>query len=402
MACSFGGWGSERTTGRNRRSTDRCGGPAGRPMSRPAPWRPETLAVTAGRSGSPGAPLNVPPTFASTYRDGGALGYGRWGNPTWSALEEAIGALECGTAVAFSCGQAAVAALLADLAIASTVVYPADSYLGTRELLQTGAAAGRLRLRPVDVTDTGAVIGALDGADLAWLESPTNPSLGICDLPAVLDAAATAGVATVVDNTFATPLLQRPLQWGASAVVHSATKYIGGHSDLLLGAVVTTDERLRDALVRHRTLGGAVPGVMEAFLALRGVRTLPVRFRHQEASAAQLASLLEAHPAVVRVRYPGLPSDPGHARASAQMDGYGAIVSFEVADAAGADRMVEALELVVPTTSLGGVETTIERRSRWPGEAHVAPGLLRMSVGLEHPDDLWGDLSRALARMAPA
>jgi cystathionine gamma-synthase len=364
-------------------------------------WRPETVAVVAGRDSAPGAPLNVPPTFASTYRDGGPIGYGRWDNPTWMAFEEAIGLLEGGHAVAFASGQAATAATLAGLRTGAVVTVPFDAYLGTRSLLQKLEGQGRLRLRLMDVTDTGAVLESLDASDMLWLESPTNPMLGLADLPCVLGAARRAGVAAVVDNTFATPLLQRPIAWGATAVVHSATKYIGGHSDLLLGAVVSANQEHRDSLAQWRTLNGAIPGVMEAYLALRGLRTLPVRFARQQDSARLLAQRLSCHPLVMRVRYPGLASDPHHERASAQMDGFGAMVSFEVRDGQLADALTAALGLIVGTTSLGGVETTIDRRHRWPGEEHVPPGLLRLSVGLEHPDDLWADLEQALRQVSP-
>jgi cystathionine gamma-synthase len=370
-------------------------------MTDPSRWHPETVVIAAGRDGAPGAPLNVPPVFASTFRDGGTIGYGRWGNPTWTAFEEAIGALEGGRAVAFSSGQAAVAALLAGLPVGARVVHPHDAYLGTRSLLRRLEQAGRLQLAAVDVADTAAVLTGLEGAALLWLESPTNPLLAIADLPVVLDAARERGVPSVVDNTFATPLLQRPLAWGASAVVHSATKYVGGHSDLLLGVVVTAEEERHAALVSQRTQEGAIPGVMEAYLALRGLRTLPVRFARQQATAGVLAGRLRDHPAVSRVRYPGLPGDPHHARARTQMDGFGAMLSFEVGDAATADRLVASLQLIVGGTSLGGVETTIDRRSRWAGEEGVPPGLLRLSAGLEHPDDLWDDLRQALERGTP-
>jgi cystathionine gamma-synthase len=365
-------------------------------------WRPETVAVVAGRDRAPGAPLNVPPTFASTYRDGGPIGYGRWDNPTWGAFEEAIGLLEGGQATAFASGQAAAAAIVAPLATGAVVTLPSDAYLGTRGLLQKLENQGRLRLRLVDVTDTGAVLESLDGSDLLWLESPTNPMLGLADLPHILGAAKAVGVAAIVDNTFATPLLQQPITWGATAVVHSATKYLGGHSDLLLGVVISANQEHRDVLVHWRTLNGAIPGVMEAYLALRGLRTLPVRFARQQESAALVAERLSYDPRVVQVRYPGLASDPSHARATAQMAGFGAIISFEVADGRTAEELVAALELIVGTTSLGGVETTIDRRNRWPGEEHVPPGLLRLSVGLEHPDDLWADLEQALRRASLA
>ena len=359
-------------------------------------WNPETVAVVAGRDHSPGAPINVPPTFASTFRDGGVIGYGRTGNPTWRAFEDALGELEGGPCVAFSSGLGAVNALLAPLPLGSVVTYPRDGYNGTRQLLATLGDAGRVRPNPIEVTDTSAVLASLDHTDLLWLESPTNPLLGVAELPLVLAAARERGVASVVDNTFATPILQRPLVWGATAVVHSATKYLGGHSDLLLGAVVVGDEGRRDALVEYRTLAGSVPGVMEAYLALRGLRTLPIRMARQQDSAASLAEWLSAHDRVERVRYPGLASDPFHERAVAHMDGFGAMISFDVASAGAADRVVAGLRLIVGTTSLGGVETSIERRSRWSGEEGVPAGLLRLSVGLEHSLDLWRDLDRAL------
>lgn len=362
---------------------------------------PETLAVVSGREPSPGAPFSVPPTFSSVYRPGGSIGYGRWDNPSWRAFETALGAMEGGEAVAYSCGQAATAALLSTLVEGATVVCAAGAYLGTRALLADRRDNGRLRVREVEVSDTEAVVQALPGADLLWLESPTNPLLEIADLPTVLAAAADFGAMTVVDNTFATPLLQQPLDWGASAVVHSATKYLGGHADLLLGAVVTRDTPLREALVHHRTMEGAIPGVMEAFLALRGLRTLPVRLERMQATAALLAARLVEHPAVRRVRYPGLRADPGHLRARRQMRGFGAVVSFDVTTADAADQLVEELRLIIPATSLGGVETTIERRARWSGEEAVPPGLLRLSIGLEHPDDLWQDLAEGLDRCSP-
>jgi cystathionine gamma-synthase len=257
-------------------------------------------------------------------------------------------------------------------------------------------------LQPVDVTDTDAVINALPSTDLLWLESPTNPMLGVVELPPILAAARDADVMAVVDNTFATPLAQRPLDWGASATIHSATKYIGGHSDLLLGVVVTTDEDRRAALHNHRTLHGTIPGVMETFLALRGLRTLPLRFAQQQQTARQLAERLSDHSRVIRVRYPGLPNDPHHDRAQTHMNGFGAIVSFEVQHADAADRIVRALKLIVGGTSLGGVETTIDRRQRWPGEENVPAGLLRLSVGLEHLEDLWDDLERAIGSSTSA
>jgi cystathionine gamma-synthase len=362
-----------------------------------------TTAVTAGRPPGPGATLNTPPVFASTFRDGGETGYGRHDNPTWQALETSIAALEGGSgAVAFGSGQAATAAVLAGLPVGSRVVGPAVGYLGTRGLLGELSAGGALDVELVDVTDTDAVRAALAGprrADLLWLESPTNPLLEIADLPALCAAARSAGAVTVVDNTIATPLRQRPLELGADLVVHSATKFIGGHSDLLLGLVVAADPQRVDALRARRTGTGAVPGVSEAYLALRGLRTLDVRLTRAEATAAELARRLSAHPLVDRVRYPGLAGGLSADRLAAQTDGPGAVLAFEVGGADGraaGERVLAALRLIVAATSFGGVETTLDLRIRWAGEDPGRPGLLRLSAGLEDVEDLWEDLDTSL------
>jgi cystathionine gamma-synthase len=362
-----------------------------------APWSLSTVAVTAGRPTGAGEPFNVPPTFASTYRDGGEVGYGRWGNPTWSAFETAIGEIEGGQALSFGSGLAAAAAVLETLAPGAHVMLPRDCYTGIRGLLDDAVARARLVPVPVDMTDTQDVLGRLPEADLLWVESPTNPLLGVVDLRTVLPAAALAGVPAVVDNTLATPVLQRPLDLGATAVVHSATKFIGGHSDLLLGAVITSDDDLLARLLKRRTYSGAIPGTQEAWLALRGLRTLPLRIERAQATAQVLAERLAEAPGVVRVRYPGRPTHPGYELARSQMSGPGAVLSFELADAQAAEAFTSRLVLVVAGTSFGGVETTIDRRGRWAGEEHVPPGLVRLSVGIEDVEDLWRDLERALA-----
>ncbi len=278
---------------------------------------PATRAVTAGRGDlPPGDPLNPPVVFASTYAAGGAVGYARSGNPTWSALETAIGALEDGEALAYASGLAAAAGVLDLLPAGAVVVAPAVAYTGVRELLEQRVVERKLHVRWVPMADADEIAGAVAGADLLWLESPTNPLLDICDLRAAAAAAHEVGALTVVDNTFATPLGQRPLDLGADVSLHSATKQLSGHSDLLLGAVIVRDQGLRDRLADRRTLLGAVPGPMEAWLALRGIRTLAVRHERACANAAELAARLAAHPAVHRVRYPGLPGDPGHTLAS--------------------------------------------------------------------------------------
>jgi cystathionine gamma-synthase len=341
-----------------------------------------TRAVTVGRPAAvPDAPLNAPVTLASTYIAGGEAEYGRYANPTWSAFEEALGDLEGGRCLAFASGMAAIAAVLDLLPAGGRVVAPRHSYTGTIGQLRDSAERGRLTVDLVDITDTAAVSAAADGAACVWIESPTNPALEVADLPAIAAAGRAAGALVVVDNTFATPLVQRPLELGADVVVHAATKAIAGHSDVLMGATVVADDARHDALLGIRSLRGAIPAPLEAFLALRGLRTLPVRFERAQASAQVLVERLEAHPAVEDVRYPG----------------FGGIVSIVLADAEAADRFIGAVALWRHATSLGGVESTLERRRRWPAEAPTIPeGLVRLSVGLEHPDDLWADLTAAL------
>jgi cystathionine gamma-synthase len=366
-------------------------------------YRSETVAVTAGRPpATSGQPMNVPLVLASNFRAGTPEGpvteYSRdGGTATWRALEDAVGALEGGIAVAFGSGMGAASAILELVPTGAHVVVPTDSYAGVRGLLADGTAHGRWKVTTVDITDTAATKEAAWTADLLWLESPTNPLMDVADLPELCAFGHSTGSLVAVDNTFATPLIQRPLTFGADLVLHSATKFIGGHSDLLLGMAVTSDPDLAGRLLRRRKFGGAIPGSLEAFLALRGLRTLAVRLARAQESAGVLALRLQAHPAVTRVRYPGLAGDPGHQRAAAQMDGFGAMLSFEVEGGAeAADAVCAAVRIVTSATSLGGVESTMERRAKLAGQEHVPPGLLRLSVGIEHVDDLWDDLDQAL------
>jgi cystathionine gamma-synthase len=309
-----------------------------------------------------------------------------------------LGALEGGTALAFASGMAASMAVLDEVPIGGVVVAPIHSYYGTRDLL--GAAPdGRWKVRFVDIADTAATLDACDGADLLFVESPTNPLLEVADLRALIAGAHDRGVAVAVDNTFATPLGQRPLEHGADVVVHSVTKFLAGHSDVILGATVTHAGKveLHDRLRRRRSSHGAIPGPMEVFLALRGLRTLALRYDRAEANARQLAQRLVDHPFVERVRYPGLATDTWHDRADAQMSGPGFMISFEVfGGAPAAEAVARSARLIVHATSLGGIETTIERRARWPGEETTPPSLLRLSVGCEDVEDLWRDLEHAL------
>jgi cystathionine gamma-synthase len=345
--------------------------------------RPATVAVTAGRPArEPDQPLNAPITLASTYVAGGDVEYGRYGNPTWTAFEEALGALEGGRCLSYASGLAAVSTLLDLVGTDAIVVVPRHAYNGTVMQLADLEARGRAKARLVDVTDHDALVEACEDAALVWLESPTNPALEVIDLEPVIQAAHDAGAHVVVDNTFATPLRQQPLALGADLVVHSATKYIAGHSDVLMGAVVTGSEELYDVLKKRRDLTGNAPGPFEAWLGLRGLRTLAVRLDRAEANARDLVDRLDGHPAVEEVRYPG----------------FGAIVAVVLTGGAfAADLVTRSTRLWVHSTSLGGVESQLERRRRWKTEAATIPeGLVRLSVGIEDVDDLWSDLRQAL------
>jgi cystathionine gamma-synthase len=365
------------------------------------PHHPETLAVTAGRVARVGEPLGTAITPTSTYRAGGEWVYGREGNVGWLAFEAAIAALEGGQAIAFSSGMAAVAAVVSTVPPGGIVVAPRIAYHGVIELLVNLDRRDQIRLRRTDFTVDQAT-RVMDGAELIWVESPTNPMIDVIDLPSLVAQAKTTGASVAVDSTLATPLLQQPLSVGADFVVHSATKYIGGHSDLLLGVVGCLDVALAESLEAHRHGAGAIPGALESFLALRGLRTLPVRLDRSQQTAHELSQRLSNHPAVASVRYPGLESHPQHKLARDKMAGFGAMVSFEtVGDAGAAERVCDGLELIVHGTSLGGVETLMERRARYAADERqgVPATLLRMSVGLEHVDDLWADLEQALSRI---
>jgi cystathionine gamma-synthase len=343
-----------------------------------------TIAVSSGRPREHGDPLNHPIVLASNFRGEEGVYSRTHGTATWEGLEDAVGALEGGRATSFATGMAAASAALFALA-PRVLVLPTYSYLGVRSLVEDLVEQSRLQVRFVDVTDTAAVVEASDGADVVWVESPTNPTLDVADLAQITEAADRFGAAVVVDNTFATPICANPLADGATIVIHSGTKFIGGHSDLVIGLAVTGDDVVHDKLRHARLVNGATPGSLEAFLALRGVRTLPLRMERAQANAAVIVERLRADPRVASVRYPG----------------WGAMVAFEVAARAGtaadaADAVCRAVALIVPATSLGGVETTLERRQKYAGDAHVPPGLIRMSVGIEHVDDLWADLDAAL------
>jgi cystathionine gamma-synthase len=360
--------------------------------------RIESWLVSAGRSEGPGAPLNVPLIPASNFISGSGREYSRSdGTPTWEALEEVVGGLESGKAVAFASGMAAIAAVFDQLPAGAIVVLPDDCYQGVAGLANAGAERQRWTVQRVAVEDTAAWTRACGLADLIWLESPSNPLLAVADLEAICAAPRRPGAIVAVDNTFATPLNQQPLDFGATVSLQSATKFIGGHSDLLGGVAVTRDDALWHALKESRELTGATPGALEAFLAVRGARTLALRLQRAQETAMALAQRLESHAMVARVRYPGLPSHPTHATATRVLKGFGTIISFDVAgDAAVADAVCRNVRLIRHATSLGAVESTMERRSAIGGQKHLPPSLLRLSVGIEDAGDLWSDLDSAL------
>jgi cystathionine gamma-synthase len=255
-------------------------------------------------------------------------------------------------------------------------------------------------VKRIAVDDTQAWVEAALKADLLWLESPSNPLLAVADLETICAAPRKAGCILAVDNTFATPLNQRPLEVGADVSMHSATKFIGGHSDLLSGILVTRDSALLERFRNSRVLGGATPGALEAFLTARGARTLALRLERAQDNAGRLAEWLTGHAAVETVRYPGLESHPNHALAARSLDGFGAMISFDVAGGAdAADTVCESTRLIRHASSLGGVESTMERRASNVGQEHLPPSLLRLSVGIEAFADIRADLEQALSRI---
>ncbi|HSN67864.1 MAG TPA: PLP-dependent transferase [Thermoanaerobaculia bacterium] len=364
--------------------------------------RPESWLVAAGRAAEGGAPLNVPPIPASNFLHGSGRSYARDdGTPTWEALEEIVGGLEGGRALSFASGMAAIAAVFDQLTVGAVIVLPDDCYQGVVGLAAAGAERKGWSVRRLAVEDTGGWIRACGEADLIWLESPSNPLLAVADLEAICAAPRKKGAIVAADNTFATPLNQRPLDFGASVSLQSATKLIGGHSDLLGGIATTKNDALYHALRTSRELTGGTPGTLEAFLAVRGVRTLALRLERAQRTAMMLAERLESHARVSRVLYPGLASHPTHATARKVLKGFGTVISFEVRGGAGpADRVCDNVALIRHATSLGAVESTIERRAAIAGQEHIPPSLLRLSVGIEDAGDLWADLDAALRSAA--
>lgn len=388
----------------------------------------ETFVVSGARPAHEhDAPVNPPIVLSSTYRGADTVDpvnnrvYARFSNPTWEGMEEIVARLEGATqpGLLFPSGMAAVASVIDLVPAGSTILIPRHAYMASVTMCKDLERRGIAQLVRLDIEDTASVIAAFEQATasagvnpqnvdysapkvLAWLESPTNPMLEVADLPAICAAARRLGVVTAVDNTFSTPLVQRPLSFGADVVVHSATKFLAGHSDVLLGVTATSNEQLYQAMLHHRITNGAIAGPVEAWLGLRGLRTLALRVERAMANAQVLAQRLREHPAVSSVRYPGLPDDPGHERAKKQMEGgFGAVLCVVLnTDAAGAQRVVEALRVWTPATSLGGVESLVERRRRHHSEPDSIPeSLLRLAVGIENVDDLYNDFMDALKEL---
>lgn len=358
----------------------------------------ETKVVAAGRpEKKPDGALNPPIALNSTFHEGGPIGYARYGNETWSALEDAISILEGGKSLIFSSGMGAISCVISLLPEASVIVAAHNGYQGTTTMLKKMHEDKRLEVRFVDLANTDAVLAAIPGAKMLYLESPTNPAIEVVDLPTVIAAGKAAHCVVVVDNTLATPMIQNPLALGADITLHSVTKYLSGHSDLLLGSVSTNDKTVYGRLEQARRYGGAIAGPFEAWLALRGLRTFALRMQRSQENALELANRLVKDPRVLKVRYPGLVTDPYHERAKSFMKGFGAMISFEVnATTAQIDQMCDFSKLITNATSLGGVESIWERRRRWATESHTIPeNLIRFSVGIESVDDLWSDIQFA-------
>jgi cystathionine gamma-lyase len=369
-------------------------------MAEPS-FRDGTRVVRAGLpEPAQGTPFLPGPTFAAPYHFSGPpessdYVYGRYGNPTWTAYESALSGLEGGEVVLFSSGMAAATAvLLPRLRPGDVLVAPSDCYMGVRSLIGSHLAERGVEVRLVPTADPGFA-DAVDGASLVWLESPSNPGLDVCDLALLIERAHATGAAVAVDNTFATPLGQRPLELGADFVMASATKYLSGHSDLVLGYVAARDPAEAEELVHWRIHAGSIPGPFEVWLAHRSLPTLDIRLDRACGTAQVLAERLAERNDLEALRYPGLPDDPAHELASRQMTRYGTIVCFTLASAERAEAFLSACRVVNEATSFGGVHSSAERRARWGGD-DIAEGFIRFHAGCEDPADVIADVEQAL------
>ena len=346
---------------------------------------PETEVVQKGRpEREPGGAIIGGISVSTTFRAGGEYIYGRSDNDTWKDLEAVLGALESGKALVFSSGMSAISATFDLIPPGGVVVAPTSGYMNTLVQLRKLEKNNRLTIRWVDINNTDSVIKSLDGASMLFFESPVNPLLTVADVNTLITEAKSQNVLVALDNTFATPMRQRPLELGADVVVHSLTKALSGHSDVVLGTAITNSEELFEKLMSYRKDSGANAGPFEAWLALRGLRTFPIRFQQSERSAQVLVERLSNHPAIERVRYPG----------------FGFMISIEVRGGArAADKACHSSKIWSYATSLGGVESLWERRRRHGDEPDEVPdNLIRLSVGIEHVEDLWQDMDQALKK----
>ncbi len=368
---------------------------------------PATVVASAARPPRiQGSPVNPPITISSTYHNMGApdgsMLYARWTNESWHPAEELIGRLEHAAhpALLHASGMAAVANALHLAPAGGTIIMPRHAYHASLLVAHDRTRREGGHVYEVDIADTAAVISAIEdsSAGMVWIESPTNPMLEIADIPAIVAAAHASGTLVGVDNTFATPLGQNPLDMGADVVIHSATKYLSGHSDVVLGATVTNNEELQLRLQNERTESGGIAGPFEAWLLLRGMRTLSLRMERIWANATELALRLANHPLVAEINHPSLDSHPQHERAVSLMTCFGGVLTMRpVGGVNAAEHLGKYTELWLPATSLGGVESSFERRRRFPTEAPTVPeDLIRVSVGIEDVEDLWRDLDHAL------
>ncbi len=378
---------------------------------------PQTRAVRAGINTDAAHGAVVPPIYLSTtyafdaFNSPGQYDYSRAGNPTRTTLADAVADLEGGAGgVITASGMAAVTVpVLAMLPPGGTLLAPFDCYGGSWRLFDALERTGRLKLRLADFSDAeGALAEIGDGVDLVWLETPSNPLLRITDIAAVTAAAHAAGALVVADNTFATPVVQRPLSLGADVVVHSATKYLNGHSDVVAGAIVAADDERLTHLAWWANTLGVTGGALDSYLTLRGLRTLHLRMAQAQRNADAVVDLLVGHPAVTAVHYPGLAGHPQHELAARQQDGFGAIVTFDIGSAAAVRAMVEGLTCFCLAESLGGVESLVSHpatmtHASMPEDiraaAGITDGMLRLSLGVEDPADLVADLRAGLDRV---
>jgi cystathionine gamma-synthase len=347
-----------------------------------------TRAISSGRPERvPDGAINTPISLNSTYVSGGDVGYARYGNDTCKSLEEAISSLEGGRTLAFSSGMSAISSIFSNIPIGSIVVASNQGYAGVNVTLKKLHDEKKIVARFVDISNTGEVLANLEDAYMLWIESPTNPRLDVADLARLINACKRSNIYVGVDNTFATPINQRPLELGADISMNSVTKYLSGHSDVLMGSISTNNNEIYEKLEFSRKINGSIPGPFESYLALRGLRTFPLRFKKAEESAKILFKLISDHPIITKVYYPG----------------FGAMISFEINDSPeNVDLVCYSSKIITYATSLGSVESLWERRRKWALESHlVSESLIRLSVGCEDVEDLWEDIKNAFDSIIP-